>query len=108
MSTDCLGPSKPRRVFLSALAGFAVISLLSRNSPAGEFKLKATSDHSWPRNLVRALQQRLSERGFDAGPADGLEGPKTASAIRAFQTSTGMEPDGHITNELLIALQLSR
>jgi hypothetical protein len=34
---------------------------------------------------VREAQQRLSELGFDPGPADGLWGRRTESAVRAFQ-----------------------
>ena len=36
---------------------------------------------------VRVCQQRLNERGFDCGPADGIWGPKSAKACRAFQKS---------------------
>lgn len=38
---------------------------------------------------VRALQERLLQIGFDPGPIDGLPGPRTDSAIRAFKRSIG-------------------
>lgn len=62
----------------------------------------------WPRELRAltleervALQHRLSEAGFDAGGADGRIGPLTQSAIRAFQASVGMVPDGYASLEVL-------
>ena len=62
----------------------------------------------WPRDLkplsrteVEELQGLLAMRGFDPGPADGLAGPNTRSAIRAYQSSIGAVPDGFPTQTLL-------
>lgn len=38
-------------------------------------------------DLVRQIQQRLLAFGHDPGPVDGLYGPRTAAALRAFQVS---------------------
>jgi hypothetical protein len=38
---------------------------------------------------VRLVQARLGDRGFDPGPADGVYGRRTASAVRAFQGTQG-------------------
>lgn len=62
----------------------------------------------WPRDL-RALtrdelidvQGRLTQAGFDTGGADGRIGPRTQSALRAFQTSVGLVPDGFASCEIL-------
>lgn len=43
---------------------------------------------------VREVQERLETLGFDPGPVDGKRGPKTTSAIRAFQLANGLSPDG--------------
>jgi N-acetylmuramoyl-L-alanine amidase len=40
------------------------------------------------------LQRRLSDLGFDSGRADGLFGPRTDAALRDFQRSVGVQPDG--------------
>ncbi len=37
------------------------------------------------RELVRAIQKRLSDRGYYGGPLDGSLGPKTREAIEAYQ-----------------------
>ena len=38
-------------------------------------------------DFVRQIQQRLIAFGHDPGPVDGMYGPKTAAALRAFQVS---------------------
>jgi hypothetical protein len=43
---------------------------------------------------VRAVQRRLATLGFDPGPIDGVYGPATERAVRAFQSSTGLVADG--------------
>ena len=42
---------------------------------------------------VVALQSRLNALGFDAGRADGIFGPQTESALRAFQHEAGIAVD---------------
>ena len=59
-------------------------------------------------NLIRVLQTELSNRGFNPGPADGLKGPKTRSAIREFQSAKGLEVTGNISKSLLVALGLAQ
>jgi membrane-bound lytic murein transglycosylase B len=67
---------------------------------------------AWPRGeraLSRTesqeLQQRLTARGFDTGGTDGVIGPNTIAAIRAFQSSQGLTPDGFATASLLQQLR---
>ena len=67
---------------------------------------------AWPRDL-RALtfdervelQTRLTSAGFNAGGADGRTGPLTISAIRAFQASVGVVPDGFPSLDVLTRLR---
>lgn len=58
--------------------------------------------------LVRLIQTELAARGHDIGEIDGMLGPKTDAAIRAFQESAGLEVDGQPTNDLLEVLRSRR
>lgn len=53
---------------------------------------------------VALLQQRLTDRGFDAGPADGVAGRLTVAAIEAFQAHAGLPPTGVADAGTLAAL----
>lgn len=58
---------------------------------------------------VAALQERLTELGFDTGRADGVFGPLTESALRSFQREYGLRADGVCGPATLRALrQLGR
>lgn len=67
---------------------------------------------SWPR-ADRALQlaervelqERLTSAGFDTGGADGKVGPRTIAAVKAFQRSIGMVPDGYASLDILRRLR---
>jgi hypothetical protein len=54
-------------------------------------------------DIVR-VQRRLKTLGYAVGGADGQLGPKTRSAIRAFQERAGLAVDGEVTEALLSAL----
>lgn len=64
---------------------------------------------SWPRDEqplsrseVLELQSLLAAKGFSTGGSpDGLVGPATRGAIRAWQTTKGLVPDGFPTTTLL-------
>ena len=63
---------------------------------------------AWPRHereLSRTekmeMQRRLIALGFDTGATDGVIGPNTIQAIRAYQQSRGLTPDGFATAALL-------
>lgn len=43
---------------------------------------------------VEMIQKALAASGFDLGKADGLFGPKTESALKAFQEKSGLGMDG--------------
>jgi membrane-bound lytic murein transglycosylase B len=67
---------------------------------------------AWPRGereLSRTekieMQERLIARGFDTGATDGVIGPNTIAAIRAYQSSTGLTPDGFATAALLAGMR---
>lgn len=43
---------------------------------------------------VAELQQGLRDGGYAPGPADGIFGPRTEAAVRAFQADRGIDVDG--------------
>lgn len=51
------------------------------------------------------MQNRLTAAGFDTVGVDGFMGPNTTGAIRAFQVSQGMIPDGYASYEILRRLK---
>jgi membrane-bound lytic murein transglycosylase B len=53
------------------------------------------------RGETEELQQLLNRLGFDAGSVDGLPGPRTHAAIRAFQKEHSLPPDGYPAPDLL-------
>ncbi len=85
----------------------AVCQLSSRFTGGRGFKT------SWPRFeqplLSRServeLQTLLAQRKYDVGEPDGVIGRKTRDAVRAYQKSAGMVPDGFATVSLLQSLR---
>jgi membrane-bound lytic murein transglycosylase B len=66
----------------------------------------------WPRedrNLrfveKQEMQERLTRAGFDTQGVDGVIGPNTIAAIRAFQKSAGLTPDGYASYDILQRLR---
>ena len=53
----------------------------------------------------RELQSRLTRAGFDTRGIDGRIGPNTIAAIRAYQRSAGLTPDGYASLALLERLR---
>lgn len=66
----------------------------------------------WPRNLaslsrsqIKELQQQLSANGYSTGTPDGLVGPNTRKALRAYQRDKDWVADGYPTFAILQSLQ---
>jgi membrane-bound lytic murein transglycosylase B len=66
----------------------------------------------WPRGekalsfkQKKQMQRLLRRKGIKMEKIDGIVGPDTIAAIRAFQTSIGVKPDGYATTDLLNQLK---
>lgn len=58
--------------------------------------------------LTVSVQQELARLGLYQGAADGKAGPRTASAILAFQKSMAMPETGEASDGLLMALRAAK
>jgi membrane-bound lytic murein transglycosylase B len=66
----------------------------------------STTEQALSRDTIERMQGRLNHLGFAAGDADGVLGPATRSALRAFQKSAGIIPDGYPDSATLSALEV--
>ncbi len=76
------------------------------STPAEVFKSKlplpkADDASAEARARVSRVQTVLAARGYDVGPIEGIMGPRTDAAIRAFQSDQGLAPDGRMTPGLI-------
>jgi hypothetical protein len=53
---------------------------------------------------VRAAQDYLARLGYYGGPIDGINGPKTRTAVANYQTDSGLPPDGKVSRDLIARL----
>lgn len=67
---------------------------------------------AWPRedrglsyDERQEVQRLLTGAGYDTRGVDGLIGPNTIAAVRAFQTAQGLVPDGYVSLDLLDRLR---
>ena len=57
------------------------------------------------RDPLRSAQEQLAALGFEPGPADGLMGPRTKTALEQFQSQKGVPVSGTLTVDTQGALQ---
>ena len=77
---------------------------------AGPYDYETTVDEMSPalgRAYVFAIQNELIARGYSPGVVDGAEGPRTRSAILAYQRDAGLRQTGRASRELLDHLKFA-
>jgi hypothetical protein len=87
-------------------AGLSVI--VPETLPGGEVGTEPEPEPepiSLDRARIRDLQARLNILGHDAGPADGLMGPRTRAALRDFQRGTGLPVTGDLDRAVVEAIE---
>lgn len=67
----------------------------------GDRVLSHVPGHFLEGDDVGTLQRRLVELGFRPGKIDGIFGPETERAVRAFQTAVGLPDDGTVGPETM-------
>ena len=98
-----VSPDRARRYFQAALAGghpqaAAALKALPAAPPDPQVLARA---QELPMQLI---QRALKDLGWLKGAADGIFGPATRRAIRAYQKSQGFSPTGTLTNEQIVVL----
>jgi hypothetical protein len=58
--------------------------------------------------VVRSAQQALNDRGYGAGPTDGVYGPATRDAVVQFQQDQGLARTGTLDAPTLSALGVAQ
>lgn len=48
---------------------------------------------------IKKLQEALKAKGQDPGPIDGMMGPKTRAAVKAFQEASGLKTTERLDKE---------
>ncbi|MDA1070867.1 MAG: peptidoglycan-binding protein, partial [Proteobacteria bacterium] len=82
------------------VTGKASESLLARLQAAD-----GSGDVRSQKELVRTVQTELGDLGYNGGPADGVYGPSTRSAVRAYQADNNLPVTGEVTQSLLVHMQ---
>ena len=91
----------------SLLYAIAVGHLADRIAGHGSLlAARPAQDEPLSRAQVEEMQGLLAALGFDAGEPDGVVGPQTRAALRAFQRDAKVPPDGYPTPELLASIRL--
>jgi peptidoglycan hydrolase-like protein with peptidoglycan-binding domain len=72
----------------------------SGSMTTGSKKSSVTNGHA-NADQVKTLQQSLQDKGLDPGPIDGVMGPKTQAALRAYQKDQNLPQTGRTDAQTL-------
>jgi hypothetical protein len=81
---EARGAQKPGRMGKSGAAGMGV---------------KESQGERWATQDVKKAQEALKNKGHDPGSMDGVIGPQTTQALRAFQNASGLKETGRLDPE---------
>lgn len=98
----CPAAAQPEAARAETPEGVTERTAVSTASPRPPPVAASPPAPDWP---VSDIQRRLKSLGYDPGPVDGVIGPLTTSAIRAFQRDHSFTPDGRFSEALLRAIQ---
>ncbi len=72
---------------------------------AATYSMPDAGDATDNRRRIAGIQRGLASLGYNPGPADGILGPKTRAAVRAFQAREGLPVTGTVSASLVAALR---
>ena len=96
--TDTMG-DKAERAWDKTKAKTKEMGHKAKDAVSGNGNMRPSAD-------VRSAQQALKGRGFNPGPIDGVQGPRTTAALRDFQQKENLTVTGQLdaeTNARLMA-----
>ena len=104
---------KKLSLFLILLLAFVVMpsssfAMMNKSKAASTPAIKKVvvkkAVKSLPASTIKSAQQILAKDGFYKGKIDGMIGPMTTNAVKAFQKKKGLKVDGIIGPITLKAL----
>lgn len=76
-------------------------------STTGEQPVATSATSNYNASTVRAVQQALNDRGYNAGPVNGQWDATTQEALKRFQRASGLPDTGDLGPSTLSALGVS-
>ncbi len=95
------------------IAVFIGICVLGVSSFAIVNHINGTTDYTYNTTEVlttsqlKTIQQKLKNWGYYTGKVDGINGPKTIAAVKAFQKKNGLKADGIVGTKTAAAMGIS-
>jgi hypothetical protein len=97
----------PAGAVVGGVGGAIVGHETTGQAPSGTSYERRAPATGYDSSTVRAVQQALNSRGYNAGPVDGQFGAATQDAVRRFQQFAGLPATGELTPSTLSALGVS-
>ena len=69
---------------------------------------KESQGEKWAMQDVKKAQEALKDKGHNPGSMDGVIGPQTRQAIRAFQNANGLKATGRLDTETAEKLEIKK
>ncbi|HET6872716.1 MAG TPA: peptidoglycan-binding protein [Sporolactobacillaceae bacterium] len=89
-----MGYQRAHHLVVDGIAGPHTLGELFGTSASVRTTSTSTVSHSTASHSVKSLQTRLRSLGYYHDSIDGINGPHTHSAVRAFQSRNGLAVDG--------------
>src|SRR5918996_6393957 len=80
----------------------------AKGTESGDQASGKSKGEQWAKEDIKKVQEALKEKGNDPGPADGVMGPQTQKALRAFQSKNGLKTGGRLDVETAKALGVEK
>ncbi|MCL2916594.1 lytic murein transglycosylase [Shewanella corallii] len=90
----------------SVFYALSVGHLADRIAGAGHLQVPAPEQQALSREMIKQMQSKLNDLGYDVGKPDGILGPKSIAGLRSYQLSKGLVADGFPQQQTLQVMGL--